>query len=405
MAIETAGEAFPAPRRIGGNTRANVKGLWFFTVLWNAVSAPILVYVPPELGRQPLAWLGFLFPVVGVGLLGWAIVTTARARRFGQTWLDTTAAVARPGHTWRATVHAALPQPDSDSSYTVQLKLTCLSRTLSRHGDDCDEREHILWREETELDSSSVSFGADGASVPVRFDIPGDALQTTAVGKGAGILWVLTVEARLPGVDLKEDFDVPVRGTGSAGSSASAEATAERQNPQPRTAVTIDDLARTGIRVEPSPEGTSVTFAPARNLAFAANVTGLTAVFVGALWLQWYLGFPWIFWIVTGLVDLLLVYVVIDLWFGKTVVVAGHGTLQVRHSLLGVGGRRTWLAAEIAAIDLHVTMQTQGRYGTPYYAVRARLKTGRKMTLGSGVRNKRHAEWLAQTVRSSLGLK
>jgi hypothetical protein len=399
MASETAGDAFPAPRRIGGNTRANVKGLWFFTVLWNAVSAPILVYVPPELGRQPLAWLGFLFPVVGIGLLGWAIVATARARRFGQTWLDMAAAPARPGYTWRATVHAALPQPAGESSYTVQLKLTCLSRTLSRHGDDRDERENILWREETELDSSSISFGADGASFPVRFDIPDDALQTTAVGKGAGILWVLTAEARVPGVNLKEDFDVPVQ------RGASESPHPRTIDPQPRTAVTIEDLARTGIRVEPSPEGTSVTFAPGRNLAFAANVTVLTAVFVGALWVQWYLGVPWIFRIVTGLVDLLLVYVVIDLWFGKTVVVAGHGTLHVRHSLVGVGSRRTWLASEIAAIDLHINMQTQGRYGTPYYALRARLKTGRKVTLGGGVRNKRHAEWLAQTVRSSVGLK
>src|SRR5688572_32697090 len=166
MAIETAGAAFPAPRRIGGNTRANVKGLWFFTALWNAVSAPVLVYVPAELGRQPLAWLGFLFPIVGVGLLCWAIVATARARRFGQTWLDTTAGAACPGHTWRATVHAALPQPDDPFGYKVQLNLTCLSRTLSRHGDERDERENILWREETEFDSAAISFVADGASFP-----------------------------------------------------------------------------------------------------------------------------------------------------------------------------------------------------------------------------------------------
>jgi hypothetical protein len=31
------------------------------------------------------------------------------------------------------------------------------------------------------------------------------------------MLWVLTAEAALPGVNLKEDFDVPVRRTGPAG--------------------------------------------------------------------------------------------------------------------------------------------------------------------------------------------
>ena len=141
MAIETTGDAFPAQAtRIGGNTRGNVKGLWFFAVLWNLVSAPILVYVPPELARQPLGAIGFLFPIAGVGLLCWAVVTTARARRFGNTWLDATAGPARPGNTWRATVRAQLPQPEAGGGYTVRLKLTCLNRTISRHGDDRDER-------------------------------------------------------------------------------------------------------------------------------------------------------------------------------------------------------------------------------------------------------------------------
>jgi len=34
-------------------------------------------------------------------------------------------------------------------------------------------------------------------------------------------------------------------------------------------------------------------------------------------------------------------------------------------TLLGAGARRTLAAAEIASIDLHINMQTQGRYRTP----------------------------------------
>ena len=54
-----------------------------------------------------------------------------------------------------------------------------------------------------------MAFGPQGASIPVGFDIPADARETTAVGRGEGIIWVLTAEAALPGVNLKEDFDVP----------------------------------------------------------------------------------------------------------------------------------------------------------------------------------------------------
>jgi hypothetical protein len=402
MAIDTAGDAFPAQTRITGNLRGNVKGLWFFAVLWNLVSAPLLVFVPPEIERQPLAALGFLFPVVGAGLIVWAVITTVRWRRFGNTWLDTPSGPARPGNTWRATVHTRLPRHEGLSVEPLRLKLTCLQRTISRHGDDRDERERILWREEAELDWSRIGHAADGAAIPVQFDIPADALQTTAVGKGEGILWVLTAEAALPGVDFKEDFDVPVRGVGAGGPKG---APLPAMHPGPGAAVTLEDLVRTGITVEPGPDGTTITFAPMRNMSFAFGVAAFTTVWTGALWVQWYLGFPWIFPILTGLIDLLLVYVVLDLCLGTTVVAAGNGTLRVRRTMLGAGRVRTLAAAEIASIDLHISMQTQGRYGTPYYDLRARLKSGRKVTLGSGVRNKRHAEWLVSQMRAAIGLK
>jgi hypothetical protein len=95
---------------------------------------------------------------------------------------------------------------------------------------------------------------------------------------------------------------------------------------------------------------------------------------------------------------------VVDLWLGATVVTVGNGSLRVRHTVLGLGGTRTLYAAEIASIDLHINMQTQGRFGTPYYEVRARLTNGRKASLGDGIRNKRHAEWLAAQMRAAIGV-
>jgi len=403
MALETTGDAavLNAATRIAGNTRANVKGLWFFAVLWNVVSAPVLVYIPPELARQPLAALGFVFPIAGAGLIAWALVTTARSRRFGATWLDATRGPARPGSPWHAAVMARLPQPASGDGYTVSLKLTCLQRTISRSRDDSSERERILWREETEIDSSRIAFGGEQAAIPVRFDIPADALVTTAVGKGEGVLWVLTAEAALPGVNLKEDFDVPVRRTAGDDVKPAPPAIAAT----PAAIVSVDDLARSGITVQPAPGGMTFRYARMRNVPFAVGITAFTALWTGALWVQIYLGFPWFFPIVTGLFDLLLGVITLELWLGTTTVTAAAGELRVHHTLLGIGGTRVIAAADVASIELHIGMQTQGRYGTPYYDLRARLKSGRKRTLGSGVRNKRHAEWLAAQMRASVGLK
>ena len=385
--------------RIAGNARANLRATWLFTVLWNTVSVPILYYIPPELHRNPVAAIGFVFPVAGAGLLVWAVLATLRVRRFGDAWLEVTSAPAAPGGTWTAAVHARLPQPADAGGYAVTVRLTCLQRTISRSSDDRSERERIVWREEVEVPASSVAFWPEGASIPVRFDLPADALETTAVGKGEGVLWVLTAEAALPGVNLKEDFDVQVRRDA-----------AEPRTLTPRThaapaGVSVDDLARAGISVAPSPGGTTFRFGAMRNVAFAVGVTAFTAIWTGALWLQWFLGFPWIFPLLTGLVDLLLIYIVLDVWCGTTTVTAGSGDVRVHHSVLGLGGTRVIAAAEIASLDLHIGMQTQGRYGTPYYEVRARLTSGRKASLGGGIRNKRHAEWLAAQMRASIGIK
>ena len=409
MALETTGDAagLKAPARIAGNTRANVKGLWFFAVLWNVVSAPVLVYIPPEFARQPVAALGFVFPIAGAGLIAWALVATARSRRFGATWLDATHGPARPGHTWQAAVMARLPHADGGDGYAVSVKLTCLQRIISRSGDDRSERERILWREETEIDSSRIVFGAEQASIPVRFDIPADALVTTAVGKGEGVLWVLTAEAALPGVNFKEDFDVPVRRSTVDDSAAGSIAPARRTTAAhaPAAIVSVDDLARSGITVQPAPGGLAFQYARMRNAPFAVGITAFTALWTGALWVQIYLGFPWFFPIVTGLFDLLLGFITLELWLGTTTVTAAAGELRVHHTLLGIGGTRVIAAADVASIELHIGMQTQGRYGTPYYDLRARLKSGRKRTLGSGVRNKRHAEWLAAQTRAAVGIK
>jgi hypothetical protein len=285
----------------------------------------------------------------------------------------------------------------------VRVKLTCLNRTISRNGDDSDERENILWREEMDVDSARIAFGAELASIPVRFDIPADAQQTTAVGKGAGILWVLTAEAALPGVNLREDFDVPVRGVGS-GVPAARSAVTSAPSAAP---VTPDDLARSGITVQPAPGGMAFRYARMRNVPFAIGITAFTALWTGALWLQIYLGFPWFFPIVTGLFDLLLGFITLELWLGTTTVTAAAGELRVRHTLLGIGGTRVIGAADVASIELHIGMQTQGRYGTPYYQLRARLTTKfpSRVSLGDGIRDKRHAEWLATQMRAAVGLK
>ena len=107
---------------------------------------------------------------------------------------------------------------------------------------------------------------------------------------------------------------------------------------------------------------------------------------------------------VTGAVELLLIAIVLDVWFGATRVTIGSESVHRRHTILGIGSTRIISKRSITRLDLHISMQSSGRSGTPYYEIRATLDTARRTHLGSGIRNKRHAEWLVERLRSEIGL-
>ncbi len=83
----------------------------------------------------------------------------------------------------------------------------------------------------------------------------------------------------------------------------------------------------------------------------------------------------------------------------------GAGTVRRRVTILGVGSTRVIPTRSIKTLHLHISMQSTGRSGTPYYELRATLDTGKRKHLGDGIRNKRHAEWLCDRMRTELGLK
>ena len=157
--------------------------------------------------------------------------------------------------------------------------------------------------------------------------------------------------------------------------------------------------------MQPTDAGTAYHFGAMRNVSFAAGMTVFILIWTGGLWLQWRVGFPWIFPLLFGLFELLLIVVAIDLWFGAITVTIGAGVVRRRHTILGLGSTREIPAADIAQIDLPITMQTTGRSGTPYYELRAKRTNGRKLSLGSGIRDKRQAEWLAAEMRAAIGLR
>jgi len=388
--------------RVRSNTRTHLIGAWGFAVLWTLISAPILFLIPREIERKPIAALGFVFPIIGVGLLTRAVMLTMRWRRFGPSWFEM-AAPASPGGVCAGTIRTRLDRPSPGERLVVTIKLTCLQRIVSGVGKDRSVREHIVWREEQDVPAEQILFTPTGAAIPVHFPLPADARETTTSTRSGGVFWALAVNASLRGVDLDEDFDVPVLGGATARpvqKDGPYIAVAEPTRP----AVTHQDLAVAGIHVRQTETGVEYHFAAARNPSFALGLTAFLLIWTGALWLQIALDAPWFFPLLTGLFELLLLAIVADLWLGSTDVTVGPHAISCRHAIAGFGTTRAIASDDIAKIDLHISMQTSGRSGTPYYEIRATTRAGRRHALGNGISKKAHAEWLANDMRSAIGL-
>jgi hypothetical protein len=395
--------ASSASTRVRSNTRSNLIGAWVFAVLWTLISAPILVFIPRELERKPIAAIGFIFPIIGIGLLSWALMLTLRWRRFGPAWLEM-AAPASPGGMCAGSIRTQLDRPAPGDHLVVAVKLTCLQRIVSGSGKHRSVRENILWREEQDVPAEHILFTPTGAAIPIQFPLPADALETTTSKRSGGVFWALTADASLPGVDLHEDFDVPVQG------GAMADRRVQKDRPYevsvtPRPIVTREDLAAAGIHVRQTEAGVEYHFGAARNPSFAIGLTAFALIWTGARWLQIAIDAPLLFPLLTGLFELLLLVIAADLWLGTTTVTVGPHTVKCRQAIAGVGTTRAIASTDIVKFDLHISMQTTGRSGTPYYEIRATTGAGRHRSLGSGIRTKAHAEWLAQEMRSAIGLR
>jgi hypothetical protein len=86
-------------------------------------------------------------------------------------------------------------------------------------------------------------------------------------------------------------------------------------------------------------------------------------------------------------------------WFAASRVTIGDGWVTVARGLMAPVRGRRMATQEIADVTTRIGMQVGG---TPYYDLILIRKDGRKVPAGRAIRDKREAEWLADTVRQAL---
>jgi hypothetical protein len=375
--------------RVDDATRQTAWFAWAFAILWNLIGFPAGFFGVRESLQKGnhAALLGLLFPAIGIGLLIWAVRATLRYRRYGASRLDLTTLPGVIGHTLTGTVRLVESlRPEGGFRVT----LTCLRRYQTGSGRTRSTSETIYWQEERQIPGV-------GATIPFAFAIPADARPCDDSNPADRVVWRLQVDADVPGVDYSSAFEVPVFRTAESDQPRTAREEAATRDPQ--APAEYRQPATSRIQVTSNRRGTEILYPAARNPGVAVGLTVFLLIWCAAIWACIHFRAPIIFPIVFGLFGILLLVVTLDAWLTVTRVTVEPAGVTIASGYLATGAGKTIAAGEIADVAPAITMQGGG---TAYHSVMIVRKNGKKASAGSGIRHKREAEWLANTLKKAL---
>ncbi len=365
-----------------------------FAALWNLIALPgTLAAIAQYLEtREPQILLVLIFPVAGAVLIAWALRSAARYRKYGVSVLELAHVPGVIGRGVGGIVRVSVPMAP-DGGFVA--KLTCVNRYRRGSDDSRSTSERILWQETRTLTDFEREWSGRGVRVPVVFRLPSDARESDDRNSDDRIIWRLEVDADVPGVDYHAQFEIPVFRTAESDTPLSEEAETALAQAGPRAE--YQPPADSPIRVTPAPGGMEVHFPMARNIGPAIFTTGFTAVWTAIVYFLYQSNAPGFFWIVFGLFDALMIYVVLLMWLGHSRIRVGRERIVVTSGLAFLTRSASMPAASFADVSVKVGMRSGN---TPYYDLALVDDGGKKLKAGSSIKDKREAEWLADRIRA-----
>ena len=379
--------------RIESSTRLRMRQAAAFAALWNLISLPGAVFAMREFvsTRESPLLLALIFPVVGVGLLSWAVRLAIRYHKYGTSVFELAHVPGVIGRGVGGLVRTSVPLRPAEG---FRVALHCVRQYTTGSGDSRSTSEKMLWQEERTVTEFEQDWGGQGVMLAVAFRLPRDVLESDDRDTDNQVIWRLRVDAAVPGVDYHVQFEVPVFRTEESDKPFPPEVEEEMV----RSA--LKEVYRpppdSPIRVSKQPRGTEIVFPAGRNPLPALGLTGFTAILTAATWFTMKLNAPLLLPIVFGLVNLLLFYAVATMWLGHSRIVVGPNTTRVTKGILFFTSTHSFPTDSLAKVSVTTGMQAGN---TLYYDLVVPTIDGKKIKVGTSIKDKREAEWLAGVLR------
>ena len=385
---------------IRSNSKAAMYFTWAFAAFWNLISAPLPFVIHGEvLDKQNfLALIGLLFPLVGIGLIVWAIRRTREWRRFGPTPVTLDPFPGAIGGHVGGTIDIRLP---FDSTARYKLTLTSVKSYISGSGKHRSRKEKATWQD---AQLAHAEPGMDGTRLTFRFDVPDELDESDADQGGDSYqVWRLNLNAELPGADLDRDFEIPVYATGAVSRELPERVVESVRVEQDK----LDDQAvKDRFEVAFGPAGKSIRYPMGRNLGPAIGGFLVGAVFAGAGWFLIVSEGQTLFGAVFGGMGALIatgsLYVVLN---SLQVSREGAYVSTVRRIVGLPVSRKRVRSDDIVRFSKKSNMQTQsGRRHIMHYSIYVHDGAGQKVCVGEGFRGEGEADAAIRLMSRELSL-
>ena len=374
-------------------------GALAFAAFWYLISAPLPFLLYEEVTRKEnyLALIGLLFPLVGIGLLAWALQRVFEWRRFGPAPVALDPFPGSIGGHVGGTIDLNLP---FDASTHIKVTLNNLHSYVSGSGKNRSRKEEAEWQD------TMVAFaepGSKGTRLTFRFDVPEGLAPSDTDYDDSYHIWRLNLQSDMPGTDFDRSYDIPVFATAEMSQRLPA-----RSIEKARSEQTLLDNEAVGkiVAIRNTGAGREMHYPMGRTLSVALGGLLVGAIFAGAGWfLVVHEGqkiFGGIFGTVGSLIALSCLYLMLN-------------SLQVSKQAAEIVSVRRVLGLPVSRKRMHQnslvrfkkksTMKTQsGGKHTVFYSVFGVDSQGNEILLGEGFSGESETRAAMRLIKRELGL-
>lgn len=354
---------------------------WGFAIFWNLISTPFLFMIAKEIVEKQnyLSLFALFFPLVGVALLIWAIRLTIAWRKFGQSPLTLDPFPASIGGNCGGYIDLNIPYSESNQ---FMITISNIYSRVTGAGKNRSRSERLIWQDKL---VGYKEAGYSGTRVTFRFDIPSnieEIKESDAVQKGNYYIWRLNLFAKLNGIDINRDFEIPVYKT--------AELSKNISNRMVELSKNITDeietvAAKKLLNLTNDSYGSKIYFPFGRHIKTSIMGILAGAVFAGGGWFLIFKEQHHIFGGIFSLVGFLIIFLSIFM-FAKSLTVRKNyiGEIVATRRLFGIP-----IKSKKVRIDDIVKMNKisnfstgSGNKHTEYFKIIAEDKLGNEILLG-----------------------